>query len=79
MNTQYLLERFSGSPVCGADGRHGPTVTNDDEGFPAVFYVVQYLGEPARCLGGTELLHKIRLSDRNLFASAPPRWTKVSV
>lgn len=63
IRAKRLLERLPSSAASGTDGRHGPAVTNHDIGLPAPLYIVQDLRKPAGRIGGTQLLHKIRLSD----------------
>ena len=63
ISAKRLLERFPSSTASGTDGCHRTTVADYDIRLPVTLYVVQNLGEPARSIGGTELLHEIRLSD----------------
>lgn len=63
IRAKRLLEGFSGPAARRTDRGHSTPVPNHHIRLPAPLHVVQHLGEPAGCIGRSQLLHTIRLSD----------------
>jgi hypothetical protein len=61
--SQRLLQGSPGAAKRRRDRSDDPTAANHDEGLAPVLDAVEDIGEPPRCVGCTELPHKIRLSE----------------
>lgn len=63
MPPQRFLQRSAGPRKRRPDRRDNPTVADHDERLALGLDAVEHIGEPPGGIGGTELPHKIRLSD----------------
>ena len=59
-----VLDHFSCSTRCRGDPRYGMAVPDHHKRLVPVFDGVENVGEVAGCLGGGDVSHSIRLSDR---------------
>jgi hypothetical protein len=79
MSVECLPEGFSSSAARGPDGCHHATVADNHIGLPAPLHIVQDLREATRGIGGTQLLHKIRLSDQEHESPVSSRGESISL